>query len=123
MVANQYTLAEGIHLLTQGEEPDISDLVTYKHHTVVMDISFAVVHEDGEPGFSVIIASCASDDVEPPEDDGDPPPWNFSRVILPRPGESLVDLSVRIAKELGIDPQERIWEDADAYHANRLPGA
>src|SRR5260221_1559897 len=43
----------------------------------------------------------------------DPPPWNFSRTIVPREGESLHDLATRIANELGIEPEEHIWEDAD----------
>ncbi|SRR6266567_115550 len=114
-MAKQYTLAEGIHLLTEGDEPEISDLVAYKRRTVIMDISFAVLEVDGEQGFSVIISSAGSEDPLPSEVDGDPPPWNFSRVILPRDGEALPDLAVRIAKELGIDPDERIWEDTDAY--------
>ncbi|SRR5260221_8138550 len=116
-MTKKLTIAEGAPLLLESDEdkPGINDLVTYKRQ-LVLDVSFAIAdgpEVEGGPGISVILSSTASDDVEPPEDDEDPPPWNFSRTIVPREGESLHDLATRIANELGIEPEEHIWEDAD----------
>ena len=72
---------------------------------LTLDVSFAVV----EDGISVILSPEGLE-----ESDRDDNRGNFSVVFVPDEGETLLSLLRRIAQGLGINPDDRIWEDADA---------
>ncbi len=114
-MSEKWTLAEGIEKLFSVDatgETGISDLATYERQ-LVLDISFAEIEVDEidgvkvEPtkGISVILTGD-----NPLEDDDT---WMFSRAIFPVDGETLPQLVQQIAKGLGIQPDERIWENGD----------
>lgn len=110
-MSEQWTLAEGIQKLlpaNERDEPDISDLVVYKRQ-ITLDVSLAQgAGDDGEEGISLIL-TVLGDELE--DDDG---LWMCSKCIVPATGETLSQLAERIAKGLGIAPEERVWEDGEA---------
>ena len=113
----KWTLAEGSQKLFSFDEegePEIEDLATYGRQ-LTLDVSLAEVEVDEidgvkvEPtkGVSVILQAKIPSSLDL-EDEGT---WMFSRIIYPGDGEALSKLAIRIAKGLGIEPEECIWED------------
>lgn len=116
-MSEKWTLAEGVKKLfpvdTNGDS-EITDLATYERQ-ITLDISFAEIETDEIDGVKVEptkgISVMLTGDNPLYEEDGDC--WIFSRAIFPMEGETLPELVQRIAKGLGIEPNERIWENGD----------
>jgi hypothetical protein len=117
-MSEKWTLTEGIEKLLpeNPEEAEISDLGTPRRQ-LTLDISIAEGRgEDGTPGISVIL-SLPADYTMPPGEEQDTRSqsyfWDFSCLMVPAEGETMQGLVARIAKELGIKPDERVWEDGE----------
>lgn len=117
-MSEKWTLTEGIEKLLpkNPEEAEISDLGTSRRQ-LTLDISIAEGRgEDGTPGISVIL-SLPMSGVAPVDEEQDsrsqPLFWDFSGLMVPTDGETMPELVKRIAKELGIKPDERVWEDGE----------
>src|SRR5260221_4428215 len=118
-MSKEWTLAEGIEKLfpkNPGEESEIDDLSTYERQLALFDVSFAEIETDEIGGMKVEKTKGVSVMLTGGEDAwGDDDPWIFSRETFPAEGETLPELVLRIAKGLGIEPDERVWEDGDPH--------
>jgi hypothetical protein len=119
-MSRKWTLTEGVQKLFSNNadgEPEIDDLST-EERRLTLDVSFAVVEVDEynsvkiapTKGISVILSGFPPNDGKEHDEDI----WMFSRVILPDDGETLPELVQRIALGLGIQSNERIWEDGQS---------
>ncbi len=116
--SKMWTLDEGIRQLLPGnpDEAEITNLGTMARQ-LTLDISIAEgVDDDGKEGISVLLA-IPLDEAPDPDDkqDGRSQPmfWDFSCFMVPLPGETKAELIHRVASALGIQPDERIWQDGE----------
>jgi hypothetical protein len=113
----RWTLDEGINKLRldDSEEAEITDLGIGARQ-LTLDVSIAEGLVDGEEGISVTL-SIPVGDIPSPDDEQDtrsqPLYWDFSCFMVPAQGETKPELIHRIAKTLGIKPDERVWQDGE----------
>jgi hypothetical protein len=95
-------------LLSDDTNTCIDDLVTHGRTLSNVDISFSIIPALDTPteALSVIITP----DYEVTDERNT---WHFSAIFYPNKGESIKDLAARIAKSLGVAPDEQIWIDAN----------
>jgi len=106
----KWTLEEGIEKILPAdpkEFPELDDLGISKRQ-LILDVSMTEGQHNGERGISIILQV---PEVEPEEDEEYP---SFSGFFPQREGETLQKAAKRVATMLGIQPDERVWEDGDS---------
>ncbi len=106
MVEKKWTLAEAKNKLF-GDEPELSDLGIMRRQ-ITLDVSIAEGSDENGDGLSVILTPS-----EQERDDNEDGWWNFSFLVHYREDVSKSELIEIIAKNLGIGPEERVWEDGE----------
>lgn len=87
-------------------ELENGDGIGIGQYKLPMTISIAAGSIDGDSGFSVILSPAGQ------VYDGDhDEPWNFGCLIPYRDDMTKAEQFTYIVKALGIDPNERVWED------------